>query len=82
MKNVTISMDEDTAEWARIEAARAGRSVSSFIGQQMSRLRGGSGGFEAGIAAFLSTPKARMSDGGRTFNRSEIYDRPVFKRFR
>ena len=32
MKNVTISMDETVAAWARIEAAKAGKSLSRFVG--------------------------------------------------
>jgi len=31
MKNVTISMNEDLAHYARVEAAKAGKSVSRYI---------------------------------------------------
>jgi hypothetical protein len=31
MKNVTITLDEATASWARVEAARQGRSLSRYI---------------------------------------------------
>jgi hypothetical protein len=31
-RNVTISLDEETARWARVEAARQDVSVSRFIG--------------------------------------------------
>lgn len=31
MKNVTISMNEDLAQYARVEAAKAGKSVSRYI---------------------------------------------------
>lgn len=33
MRNVTISLDEETAKWARVEAARADVSLSRWIGQ-------------------------------------------------
>jgi hypothetical protein len=82
MKNVTISMDEELAEWARVEAAKAGQSVSTWIASHLNRLKTVDPGFDADIAAFLATPKACMSDGGRTFDREEIYDRRVFRRFR
>jgi hypothetical protein len=41
MKNVTVTMDEDTARWVRIEAAQRGTSVSRLIGEllQQQRLR-------------------------------------------
>jgi hypothetical protein len=81
MKNVTISMDEEMAAWARVEAARAGQSLSSWVGAQLVRLKGHSC-FETDLIAVLNTPRSPMSDGGRTFSREEIYDRPVMKRFR
>jgi hypothetical protein len=80
--NVTITMDEDTAAWARIEAARAGQSLSAWVGTQLAKIRGGESDFETDLIAVMATPRSPMSDGGRTFNREEIYDRPVFKRFR
>jgi hypothetical protein len=82
MKNVTISMDEETAAWARIEAARAGQSLSSWVGDQLLRLRGGCSDFETDLIAVLSTPRSPMSDGGRTFDREEAYDGPFMRRFR
>lgn len=33
MKNVTVSMDESVAEWARLEAARRNTSVSRLVGE-------------------------------------------------
>lgn len=32
MRNVTVTLDEETARWARIEAARRDTSVSRFVG--------------------------------------------------
>src|SRR3954453_12039577 len=40
MKNVTISMDEDTAAWARVEAAEAGKSLSRYVGDLLAEKRG------------------------------------------
>ena len=33
MKNVTVTMEESVAEWARLEAARRNTSVSRLIGE-------------------------------------------------
>ena len=33
MKNVTITMDESVADWARMEAARRNTSVSKLVGE-------------------------------------------------
>jgi hypothetical protein len=35
MKNVTITMDEAVADWARMEAARRNTSVSRLIGEML-----------------------------------------------
>ncbi|MGY8905343.1 MAG: CopG family transcriptional regulator [Burkholderiales bacterium] len=35
MKNVTITMDERVAEWARIEAAKRNTSVSRLVGEML-----------------------------------------------
>jgi hypothetical protein len=82
MKNVTISMNDEVAEWARVQAAKSGQSLSAWVGAELGRLRGGTSDLEAAMVAVLRTPLAPMSDGGRTFNRDEMYDRPIFKRFR
>ncbi|MFM8608244.1 MAG: hypothetical protein ACKOBC_09825 [Hyphomicrobiales bacterium] len=39
MKNVTISMDEETAAWARVEAAKAGKSLSRYVGDILEERR-------------------------------------------
>ncbi|MFH0821123.1 MAG: hypothetical protein V2B18_00095 [Pseudomonadota bacterium] len=33
MKNVTITLDEETARWARVRAAELNTSVSRFVGE-------------------------------------------------
>ena len=39
MKNITVSMDDDNAAWLRIEAARAGKSVSRYLADIVSQKR-------------------------------------------
>jgi hypothetical protein len=41
MKNVTISLDEDTAVWARVEAAKAGKSLSRYLADLLTERRRG-----------------------------------------
>jgi hypothetical protein len=40
MKNVTISMDDETAAWARVEAAKRGKSLSRYVGDVLAVERG------------------------------------------
>ncbi|HRW71112.1 CopG family transcriptional regulator [Ottowia sp.] len=35
MKNVTITVDDGVIEWARVEAARRGSSVSRMVGEML-----------------------------------------------
>lgn len=37
MRNVTITLDDETARWARLEAARRDTSVSRFVGELLRR---------------------------------------------
>ena len=37
MKNVTVTLDERTARWARVEAARNDVSMSAFLRQMLER---------------------------------------------
>lgn len=33
MKNITVTLDEKTAAWARVHAAKQGKSVSRLLGE-------------------------------------------------
>lgn len=87
MKNVTISMDENTLAWVRVKAAEAGQSVSRWISQLLteSRARGADDDVEEAIRAideFLATPEIPISENGKAFDRSELYDSDErFRRF-
>jgi hypothetical protein len=35
MKNVTVTMEDSVAEWARVEAARRNTSVSRMVGEML-----------------------------------------------
>ena len=86
MKNVTISMDEDTLRWVRVEAAKAGMSVSRWIGAQMRTLnveQAEKAAASARIEAFLDDfPGLPLSENGKiTIDRDELYDDGRFRRF-
>jgi hypothetical protein len=79
MKNITITLRDEIADWLRVEAAKADLSMSSFVAEMLEARMGrgkdqlaalevflGGAGF-AGIAADL--PK-----------RDELYDRPALRR--
>src|SRR5207244_5463738 len=76
VKNVTITLDEQTARWARLEAARRETSVSRLVGELLTRYMLETDGYETAMEEFLSRP-ARPLNGRRTAypTREELHDR-------
>lgn len=77
MKNVTISMDEETAAWTRIEAAKANVSVSRFVGELLERERRRDLGYDEAYAKFRNQKPVtlRSQPGERYRSRDELHDR-------
>jgi hypothetical protein len=77
MKNVTISMEEPTLAWVRVEAAKAGQSVSRWIGERLQELTRAAAEADDDMAAmqtFLAHPGWDLDLAHHPFNREEIYD--------
>ena len=75
MKNVTITLDENVAAQARIEAATQGKSLSKFVSDLLVREvgRGKRSQLDA-LEEFLSGPLLPLSDEkGRLPTREELY---------
>lgn len=54
LRNVTVTLEEDVARWARIEAARRNTSVSRLLGQLLKENMSAESGSSAKIADRLS----------------------------
>jgi len=75
-KNVTVVMDEKTARWVRIEAARQDLSVSAFLGEVLRREREREEGYDQAMERFLSRkPRALGAPGTRLPSREELHAR-------
>jgi hypothetical protein len=86
VQNVTISMDEATLRWVRVEAAKAGLSVSRWIAERLQGLNREQRERAAAsrrIEAFLdSGPRFALSENGKiTIDRDELHDDGRFRRF-
>ena len=76
MKNVTITLDEETAAWARIYAARHNTSVSRMVGELLRQRRGEMHAYDEAMRRFLSKTPVKLSrTGGRYPPRSDLHDR-------
>jgi hypothetical protein len=80
MKNVTITLDEKTAAWARVQAAQRGMSVSRMVGEMLQeRMREGKE-YEQAMRRFLSKrPVAFKWKAGRRPTREEVHDRDALR---
>ena len=75
MKNVTVSMEESVADWARIEAARRNTSVSRLIGEMLAEKMRHDDAYERAMRDALEFRSYGVSTGPY-LTRDEIYDRP------
>ncbi len=75
MRNVTVTLDEETARWARLEAARRDVSVSRLIRELLGQQMGRQESYEASMHRFLSRPARQLKGDGRYPSRDELHDR-------
>jgi hypothetical protein len=86
MPNLTITTDEETLRWARIEAAKQNTSVSKLVGEILAERHKKSDAYDRAMEEYLSSPPWQLpdepsgADGRRWPARDELYDRPVFKK--
>jgi hypothetical protein len=80
MKNVTITLDPETAQWARMEAARRNTSVSRLVGEMLAEYRQRDSRIEQAAQRFFSRPTKRLSNQDESYpERESLYDRPVLR---
>lgn len=81
MRNVTISLDDDTAAWARKYAAERDTSVSGLVADLIAEKRKSNDAYEAAKRQFFSRPLLPLSGPWKPYpKRDELYDRSVLRR--
>jgi acid phosphatase family membrane protein YuiD len=76
VKNITITLDESTAQWVRRTAGEHGKSVSRLISEILAEKRVESREYQEAMRAFLGRKLTPISTpGDRLPTRDEIYDR-------
>lgn len=82
MKNVTITLDHETAEKARVQAAERKMSLSRYIGELLRKELRHADEYEAAYRAWREDRKPWPLKGSPEPypKREELYDRPVFRR--
>lgn len=77
---MTITLDEETARWARIEAAKRDVSVSRLIRDLLRQNMRQNRSYEVAMRRWLSRPPYIIDEPGTSLpKREELYDRPVLR---
>ncbi len=74
LRNVTLTLEESVARWARIEAARNDISVSRFLADILKERMNENDEYEAAKRRALARKPFLKSDG-RYLSREEVHDR-------
>jgi CelD/BcsL family acetyltransferase involved in cellulose biosynthesis len=81
LKNITITLDSDTASRARTKAAERNMSLSRFIGEVLRKELRYSREYEQALQRFLTQKPVRLKrPGGRYLTREEAHDRSGLRR--
>jgi hypothetical protein len=76
MKNVTITLEEDVARWARIRAAERETSVSRLVGSMLREKMVAEQAYAAARARFFSVRPRRLRERADALpTREELHDR-------
>ncbi len=71
MKNVTITLDEDVARWARIRAAERETSVSRLVGEMLREKMLEEESYQAAMQTYLSQKPQGLKDPGVIYPKRE-----------
>jgi hypothetical protein len=76
MKNITITLDERTAAWARIYAAQRGKSVSRLLGEILQERMREVRDYDDAMRRYLSKKPVNFKwVEGSPPSRDDLYDR-------
>lgn len=76
MKNVTVTLDDDTALWVRVAAARRNTSVSRLLGELLAEHMRIDQGYEAAKQRFLGQPPVPLRSAPQPYpSRDALHER-------
>ena len=74
MKNVTITLEEEVARWARILAAEQNTSVSRLVGEMLREKMIAEKSYQIAMERYLSQPPKELKDPAAKYpTREELY---------
>jgi hypothetical protein len=76
MRNVTITLDEEVARWARIKAANLDTSVSRLVGDMLKEKMEQEQSYHSAMQRYLSRKPLQLSEPGESYpRREELHER-------
>lgn len=76
MKNVTITLDEKTAMWARVYAAEHNTSLSRLVGEMLAQRMQELVEYKRAMRAFLERPPVKLRGSAKRYpSRESLHDR-------
>lgn len=76
MKNVTITLEDEVAQWARVWAAKRNMSVSRVLGNLLKDKMTQEEGYEQAMQEYLSVPASPLKDTSEAYpDRDSLYER-------
>ena len=75
MKNVTITLEEDVALWARVRAAEQDKSLSRMVAELLRDRMMEEKNYRAAMRVYLSRRPVVLKRGGGYLAREALYDR-------
>ena len=81
MKNVTITLDERAAAWARVQAAERDMSLSRYVGEMIHSQMRHSREYEKAMVASLAEKPLDLKGPWKPYpKREDLYDRHLLRR--
>lgn len=74
LQNMTITVEDDVARWARIKAAREKSSISKLVGEMLKERMLKEEGYEVAMRRYLALKPSVISSGPYP-RREAVYDR-------
>ncbi len=75
MRNVTITLDERVAAWARARAAQRDQSLSRYVSDLLRAQMDRDAAYDAAMQAFLAAKPVHLKSRGRYPSRESLHDR-------
>lgn len=75
LRNLTITVEEAVARWARLHAARHHKSVARLVGDMLKERMQEEEGYEEAMRDYLSRKPVRLKRMGSYPTREELHDR-------